>query len=161
MLQSGNGPFRMYGSSAYNFQPLGNECPGAYGMLPKRKKKHKCATGRSCSPALFVGLIMCSVLIFVSLMYRTSLVRISEETVALENKISELREQQVRLRIRHAEVFSLEETEQYALSVLGMQRPGADQIKYVYFPKQPDAAVSDNEKKEGDILSRLKEYFPG
>ena len=161
MLQSGNRSFRMYGSSAYNFQPLGNECPGAYGMLPKIKKKHKRAAGRSCSPAFLVGLIMCAVLIFVSLMYRASLVRISEETVALENEISGLKEQQVKLRIRHAEVFSLEETEQYAVSVLGMQRPGADQIRYVYFPKQPDAVVSDGEKKERDIFSRLKEYFPG
>ncbi len=161
MLKSGNYSLLTHGSLAYNFQPIGNEKPGLYGMLPQKKKKQISMPARNSSPALFVGLALCAVLIFVLLILRTSLVLVSEETLRLEQRIIRLREEQTELKIRHAEVFSLDETERYAIDVLGMKKPGMDQIRYVYFPIEKEYVQSDKENKDRDFLSLLKEYFPG
>ena len=161
MTKCGNYSPRTHGPLAYNFQPIGNEYPGVYGMLPQKKKKQKTMPARNTSPALFVGIALCVVLIYLSLMMRASLVSISEEARLLENKINELYEQQTGLKLRHAEVFSLEETESYAVEVLGMKKPGLDQIRYVDFPDVYEAAQTDENISGWNILSILKEYFSG
>lgn len=161
MLKRGNYSPSSYGSLAYNFQPSGNECPRLYGMLPQKKKKQISMPARNSSPALFVGLALCVIFLFTALMLRASLVLVSEETLLLESRISELREQQTDLKISHAEVFSLEETERYAVEVLGMKKPGMDQIRYLDFPIETELDQSEKENVDRDILTLLKEYFPG
>ena len=161
MTRRGNCSVMTHRSLAYNFQPMGNECPGAYGMLPQKKKKQKLMPARNTSPALFVGIALCSALIFVSLMLRSSLVLISEETLLIENRLVELNEQHIKLKLRHAETFSLEETERYALEVLGMKKPGLDQIRYVDFPIEHSNVQWDENNEEREMLSFLKEYFSG
>lgn len=161
MLKRGNYSPSTYGSLAYNFQPFRNEDPRLYGMLPQKKKKQISMPARNSSPALFVGLALCVILVFTALMLRTSLVLVSEETILLENRISELREQQTGLKIRYAEVFSLDETERYAIEVLKMKKPGMDQIRYLDFPLETDSAPLDEENRDRDIFTLLKEYFPG
>ncbi len=150
-----------HGSLAYNFQPNGNECPGVYGMLPQKKKKQNTMPARNTSPALFIGIALCVVLVYLSLMLRASLVSVSEEMRVLEIRINELTDQQIGLKLRHAEVFSLEETEQYAIEILGMKKPGIDQIRYVNFPNEANNVQSDENDNEWDVLSLLKEYFSG
>lgn len=143
MIKCGNYSPMTHGSLAYNFQPLGNEYPGVYGMLPQKKKKQKTMPARNTSPALIVGIALCVVLVYLGLMMRASLVSVSEEMHLLEVRIDELYEQQTGLKLRHAEVFSLEMTEQYAVEVLGMKKPGVDQIRYVDFPYEYDNVLTD------------------
>ncbi|MBE7017014.1 MAG: hypothetical protein E7420_02475 [Ruminococcaceae bacterium] len=130
-------------------------------MLPQKKKKHNYFLWRNSSPALIAAITLCAALVFVSLFFRTSLVLISDETIELENKIIELEERRIELKIRHAEVFSLEETERYALEVLGMQRAGVDQIRFVEFANPAEDENVDQKNIKGDFISLIKEYFPG
>ena len=161
MIKCGNYSPRTHGSLAYNFQPIGDECPGVYGMLPQKKKKQKTMPARSTSPALFVGIALCVVLIYLSVMMRASLVSVFEEVCFLEDRISELIGQQTVLKLRHAEVFSLEDTEIYAVEVLGMKKPGLDQIRYVDFSLECERTQMEENNSGWNILSILKEYFSG
>lgn len=161
MIKCGNYSPMTHGSHAYNFKPIGNECPGVYGMLPQKKKKQKTMPARSTSPALFVGIALCVILVYLSVMMRASLVSVSEETCLLESKINELIRQQTGLKLRHAEIFSLEETEIYAVEVLGMKKPGLEQIRYVDFPDECGNAQLEENNSGWNVLSILKEYFSG
>lgn len=143
MVTRGYDFFRSYGSLAYNFQARGNENAGVYGTVFKKKKSARSIPDKGVSPAMIVGVCLCAVLVFISLMLRVSLVVISDETIALQNEINLLQEQQTSLKLRHAELYSFEETEKYAIEVLGMKKPGLNQIRYLDFSVDNDLIYAE------------------
>ena len=80
--------------------------------------------------ALAGGLIG-AVLLCCSLVAQAQLNEISNRTVELQGRMTDLRSQQARLEIELAQLCDLARLEDYAIDVLGMQKPGADQIIYL------------------------------
>lgn len=77
-----------------------------------------------------VGGSMSAVLLCCSLMAQAQLNEISNRTVELQGRMTDLRSRQARLEIELAQLCELAQLEDYAIDVLGMQKPGADQIIY-------------------------------
>lgn len=78
-----------------------------------------------------VGGLIAAAMLCWSLVAQSQMNEISNRTVELQDRIAELRSQQARLEIELAQLYELTRLEDYAIEVLGMQRPGADQIIYL------------------------------
>ena len=129
------GKYGVFGQKAYDFRSCGNEGPGFYS--PKRAAATRAKRTKSpVSPALPVGCLLCVILLGAALASRSSLLILSQETVALQQEIGELLDEQTELKIRHETEFSLAETEKYAIEILGMQKPAAGQIEYIDIPSR-------------------------
>jgi len=165
MYRKGKVPYSQavnYIAGAYDFRHFGDEGPGDYCRMQEAKANTKRKKKRLRSPAMAVASILCVVLLFAGIMSQAELVAISNETVAVQKSIDELMHEQTFLKIRHEMAFSLEETEQYAIDVLGMKKPSAQQIQTIDVSETESKDTQQNEDDEGrDILSQLKEYFPG
>jgi len=155
------GKYGIYGSNVYDFKSTGNESPGDYccnsgsvsnGAAPRRARP---------SPAFGVACALCLVLLITGLVSRSGLVDLSQETYELRNEINTLVEEQTRLKIRHEMSFSLAETERYAIDVLGMQKPGPDQISYIELEKPSSENSEQENREEFDFVSIIREIFPG
>jgi len=55
----------------------------------------------------------------------------------------------------------LAETERYAIDVLGMQKPGPDQISYIELEKPSSENSEQENREEFDFVSIIREIFPG
>ncbi len=165
MAKSGKSPYGrygVYGSLAYDFKAIGNERAGDYSKAEKPKGKRRPRRKALSSPALAVAAVLCAVMLFAGLMSQSALVALSDETVAVQNEINELLERQTELKIRHENAFSLADTERYAIDVLGMQKPSAEQICYIDISEADAQAKEDSDNGSMlDFLSMLSEYFPG
>lgn len=121
---------------------------------------------QALSPVAVIGLLCSAVLLVFMLMARIQFTKVSDEAVALEQQLSDLNVEQTRLLINYESVFNMTEIEDYATSVLGMQRPRNEQIYYLN-SSIPDKAViieeNDNKKSPTDrfldLLASIGEYF--
>lgn len=155
------GYYGVYGSLAYDFRPVGNERPGTYSGKAARKRKIKIKRRAGISPALVVSALLCLAMVIVALMCRNDLIIISEEAHQLSEEIAALAQEQKRLKIEHAMAFSPAETERYAIEELGMRKPAAHQLFYIDVPEPVSVDEPEAEAPAGDILSRVRAYFPG
>lgn len=154
-------------SSAYNrnslndFNSWGSVDTVSYGELTEKSAHLQLRKSKfGATAAICVSVLLCITLLLTGLLSREELVVLSEQTRVLQQEISELKEQQIKLKIRHAEMFPLEETEKYAVEVLGMQKPGPGQLCAVEIDQATQLLQSDTNNKR-DILSLIREYFPG
>lgn len=123
-------------------------------------------SAQALAPGAILGFACAAVLMVLVLMSYIRLTTISEESVALERRLSDLQVEQTRLLIDYESAFNLTEIEEYATGVLGMQKPRNDQIFYVD-GSAPDKAeiIADGSQKDGlpgrvdDLLESLGEYF--
>ncbi|NLW65874.1 MAG: cell division protein FtsL [Clostridiales bacterium] len=121
---------------------------------------------QALSPVAVIGLLCSAVLLVFMLMARIQFTALSDKAVALEQQLSDLEVEQTRLLIDYESVFNMTEIEDYATSVLGMQRPRDEQIFYLN-SSVPDKAVviegADDEKgpldRLLDMLASIGEYF--
>lgn len=154
-------------SSAYNrnslndFNSWGSVDTISYGELTEKSTHLQLRKSKfGATAAICVSVLLCITLLLTGLLSREELVVLSEQTRVLQQEISELKEQQIKLKIRHAEMFPLEETEKYAVEVLGMQKPGPGQLCAVEIDQATQHLQSETNNKR-DILSLIREYFPG
>lgn len=82
-------------------------------------------------PVAAVGAAIAAALMVLLLLTQSQLSQIGFEISALERQLKELESQQAKLRIAHAEAYSLSRIEDYAVNRLGMVRPNPDQIRYL------------------------------
>ncbi len=123
-------------------------------------------TNQAVSPFALIGFVCAAILIVFTLMAKIQLTSATNETVKLENQLSELKVAQNRLSINYEKAFNLTEIEEYATKNLGMQRPRDEQIYYLD-SSVPDKAVviTDSGAKNGfverlfDAISSISEYF--
>ena len=106
--------------------------------------------------AITVCLICAMSLIAVGLMIKGLLVRIelaeqSDVNVGLKQELDSLQEDNRRLRIEFESKIDLDEIEDYAKNVLGMQKPGQSRIKKINTDTQDKAIVLGN-SGEADIV---------
>ena len=121
---------------------------------------------QSLAPFALLGFGLAAVLLVFSLMAQIQLAQISDDTVKLQSKLSEMKLAETRLLISYESAFNLTEIERYAINVLGMQKPRVDQLFYIE-GESPDKTIIHSEKTEdyglldrfADMLSSLGEYF--
>ncbi len=118
------------------------------------------------SPLAFLGSICVAFLIALMLLAQIQLLSISSATVELESQIAQLQERQDKLTAEYETVFNLKDVEEYALGVLGMQKPEDEQIRYLTGVSSADQAVIITQENTNmfssgmeDIVASVKAYF--
>lgn len=169
----------IYGSLAYDYSKA---APYHEGMgrpverqviipaPPKIKEevavRAKVQTNQAVSPFAIIGFACAAILLVFTLMAKIQLTTVTNDTVTLENQLSDLKVAQNRLLINYEKAFNLTEIEENATKSLGMQRPRDEQIFYLD-SNVPDKAVvmNNNGTKSGfvervfDAISSISEYF--
>ena len=122
-------------------------------------------TKQSIAPMTRVGMLAAAFLVVLAILAQAQMVGISSRSVALQQELSALEEQQSKLRIAYESAFNMAEIEDYAIHSLGMQKPQADQIFYIDTSSPDKAVVISNSEQVGfvdrvsDFLSGAVEYF--
>ncbi len=122
------------------------------------KAAAKVRTSQSVSPAAIVGYICAAVMIVVLLMAKIQLTVVTDRAAGLETQLASLETAQSRLLIDYESAFNLSEIEEYATSVLGMQRPRDEQIYYLE-GAIPDKAVVLENQSEGGLINEIKKML--
>ena len=168
----------VYGSLAYDFNNPALY-PEEYSTAPTPKARPETQaqpqvrtrarvaprTRQSIAPASMVGVALAAFIFVTGILAQAKLLDISSDSVKLRQELTELQEQQAKLRITYESAFNMSDIENYATRSLGMQRPQADQICYID-TSAPDKAVvvSDDESlgfvdRVSDFLTGFGEYF--
>ena len=178
-VQRRYGEGAVYGSLAYDFnhpELYGGDTyaePKTPAAKPKTetrtrvrtRSKRAIHTKQSIAPSAILGILVAAFLFVTGITAQVRLLGVSGQSVELEAKLSELEEQQAKLRIRYESAFNLAEIEEYATGSLGMQKPNANQIAYIDTSAPDKAVVIDDGSDEGfvdrvsDFLSGLGAYF--
>lgn len=129
-----------------------------------RRMRSQRRSRQSIAPTAIIGLVAAAFLFVTGITAQVNLLRVSNESVELESRLRELKEEEAKLRIAYESAFNLAEIEEYATLRLGMQKPNASQIAYID-TSAPDKAVVVTEEDSGfvdrvsDFLSGLGAYF--
>ena len=115
-------------------------------------------------PALTViGAVVAAVLIVFALLGYVNYNELTTETVRLEHKIEELREQERKLTVRYEETFDITSVEAYASNVLSMSKPDQSQIIELGLSSKDKAVVvSDHVRDQaeaGASFGGLVQFF--
>ena len=153
-------PFDAPPAEAEQAQPQEQEWEDA---LPRAERRVRAK--QSVAPAAVLGVLAAAAMFVVAIMAQIQLTGLSAESVALEAELAELQTENARLQIAYESAFNLTEIEEYATGVLGMQKPGADQITYIDTSSPDRAVVISNSTGDGfvdrlsDFLAELGSYF--
>lgn len=119
--------------------------------------------GQGISLATVAGFVLAALLLVTLLMSHVRMTALSDAAAASQTRLTELTEQQHKLRARYEEVFSLSEVERYATDKLGMQKPRAGQITYLDSLGSGDRAVVIVPEEENglwsELLDSIRAYF--
>ncbi|MBE6914189.1 MAG: hypothetical protein E7472_04520 [Ruminococcaceae bacterium] len=117
-------------------------------------------TRQSIEPFSVIGIMIAAFLFVTAILAQAQLVGISTESVALQNQLSELKDEQTKLRIAYESAFNMEDIEEYAIKSLGMQRPQADQILYID-TAAPNKAVVIAQSDSDNFVDRVSDFLSG
>lgn len=117
-------------------------------------------TRQSIAPTSILGVLVAAFLFVTAIMAQAQLVGLSSESVKLQNELTQLEEQQTKLRISYESAFNMSDIEDYAVRSLGMQRPRADQIYYID-TSAPDKAVVIGDADNGGLVDRVSDFISG
>jgi len=166
-----NGRYPVYGSLAYDFnnpiffpddtldEPVKAPAP------PKTKTRQQAAVRtavrakQAVAPFAIIGAVCVAVLLVFTLFLRIQLTQVTDETVQLSEKLEELKAENAKLLIKYESAFNLNEIEDYAINVLGMQRPRSDQIYYVDSSAPDKAVVLQEEEEKSGLVERLEDFL--
>lgn len=132
--------------------------------VPKIREKPQARaiprTKQFVAPGAILGFSIAAILMVMMLMAQVRLTILSDETVALQNTLMELRTEESKLKIAYEGAFNLSEIETYATKELGMQKPRSDQIFYVNSSAPDKAMILREEAEQKDTLfTKLEEFF--
>lgn len=169
-------PGAVHGSMAYDLNnpelypeytygtPL--DIPAAPELAEEAVAAPRKVSAQAVSPVAVIGFAIAAVLIVFSLFARIQLTAASAECVKLESSLAQLQDQKSKLLIAYESSINLPEIEDYAVNVLGMQKPRSDQVYYISGSVQDKAVVLGKAAESvgfvdrvGDFLSSLAEYF--
>ena len=112
------------------------------------------------------GFAVVAVLMVFVVLAHIKFTEISAETVSLQSQLEELAEEERVLKITYEDIFDVNEVEAYATNVLGMTKPGQDQIATISSENQDKAVVAENvgddsqaEESMVTFLASLVAYF--
>ena len=168
----------IHGSNAYDLNRVGDlpvrqpnpvkkpaQTPAA---KPAARPAKRGKTQRYYGVSLFAvaGIaVVAAMMVFVMLAH-VRFNEISTQTVTLQQRLEKLTEEERKLKITYEDIFDVNEVEAYATNVLGMTKPGQDQIAAVSANHQ-DKAVVINADADGSgakesmvsFLASLVAYF--
>lgn len=162
----------VFGSLAYDFnnpelyrEEYTTAQPKARPHTQTRTRVHTRAraaahTRQSIAPASLLGMLVAAFLVVVAILAQAQMVGISSQSVALQTELTQLEEQQAKLRIAYESAFNMAEIEDYAIHALGMQKPRADQIYYID-TSSPDKAVVIAGGENAGFVDRVSDYLSG
>lgn len=107
--------------------------------------------------------ILSAAILVASLLAQVKLTEASDETVSLQKTLSELCDENTRLKIEYESAICLPELEEYAKTVLGMQNPQSETTVKSEVPVRDKAEIlrptakTDAEK----LVSSIMEYSGG
>ncbi len=117
-------------------------------------------TRQSIAPLSLVGMLAAAFLLVIAILAQAQMVGISSKSVELQKELSQLEEQQDKLRIAYESAFNIAEIEDYAIRSLGMQKPRADQIFYID-TSSPDKAVVIAGNRNDSYVDRVSDFLSG
>ena len=170
----------VHGSNAYDLNRIGD--------LPLKEPVHKKAPARKPAQAPktrqdqhkarkaqryyrisllgVAGFAVVAVLMVFVVLAHIKYTEISAETVSLQAQLEELAEEERMLKITYEDIFDVNEVEEYATNVLGMTKPGQDQIATISSENEDkavlpegDANSSGSEENMVAFLASLVAYF--
>ncbi len=168
-----------YGSLAYDMERVARpefdneEAPSA---KPRRKSREsvkvaarphkKAAVKQNIAPFGVLGLLAAAMMLVLVLMGNVQLAAISAEASKVQNQISDLQNNEAKLKIQYERTFELDKIEQYAVNQLGMIPSSSGRVYYLNASTPDKAEIihgSDNNpgvfKSINTFLSRVVEYF--
>ena len=113
---------------------------------------------QSVAPAAVLGVLVAAAMFVAAIMAQIQLTGLSSERISLETELAELQTKNARLQIADESAFNLTEIEEYAVTELGMQKPGADQITYID-TSSPDRAVVIRDSSGDGFVDRLSDFL--
>ena len=125
-------------------------------VLPRAESRSRAK--QSVAPAAVLGVLIAAAMFVIAIMAQIQLTDLSSERVKLEAELAELQTKNAQLQIAYESAFNLTEIEEYAVTELGMQKPGADQITYID-TSSPDRAVVINDKAGDGFVDRLSDFL--
>ena len=132
-------------------------------VRPDRKEE---AAAKNRQGLSLMGVAAAVVLLTMMLLAQIRLTDISDTAAKLERQITELETQRNKLTVEYESIFNLEDVEERAVNVLGMQEPDNEQIYYLTGVASADRAeVVIKQDADmfslglADILSSIKAYF--
>ena len=114
------------------------------------------------SKVLIIFFSVLSAVIFVALLAaKIELTKAADEYAELKCELSELKAENVRLRLQYESLIDLPELEEYAKNTLGMQKPEYGDIKELYTETCDKAVVfKDSSKTDAEkLVSSIMEYL--
>lgn len=89
------------------------------------------------SYSMFIAVIFCfsAVMLVFSLLASIKLAALNDTAAKLINETKALEEENRILTAEYEKLINIEEIEKYAVEVLGMKRPTAEQIEYIEYIK--------------------------
>ena len=127
-------------------------------VLPQTRSRARAK--QSVAPAAVLGVLIAAAMFVAAIMAQIQLTGLSTERVALEAELAELQTKNAQLQIAYESAFNLTEIEEYAVTELGMQKPGADQITYID-TSSPDRAVVISGGGGDSFVDRLSDFLAG
>jgi len=128
---------------------------------PKTAARPREAYGFSLLSA--AGAVVAAVLLVFTLLGYVNYTELTNETVRLEQRIEELREEERRLTVKYEETFDITSVEAYAANVLSMSKPDQSQIIELGLSAKDKAVViSDTGKtrsEAGSSVGGLIQFF--
>lgn len=167
----------VYGSLAYDFetapvyperereweQPRRDERKVVIPAPPETREqvhtKTRVLPRQAISPFAIIGFACAAVLLVFTLMAKIQLTVVTDEAARLESQFEELNLAQSRLLIEHESAFNRTEIEEYATSVLGMQRPRPEQIFYLNSSAPDKAVVLEGNNDSSGLLDKIADMF--
>jgi len=161
----------VYGSLAYDFdnpELYTEEYSSPIPAAPKPRTQTKTQvrtrarvavkTKQGIAPLAIIGFFVAAFLFVTAITAQIMLFNVSSENVALSSQITQLEEEQTKLRIAYESAFNLAEIEDYAIGTLGMQKPSAYQIYYID-TSAPDKAVVVATDGNDSMADRVADFF--
>ena len=113
-----------------------------------------------------VGFVVVGVMMVFVLLAHVKYNEVTNDTVQLQTKLNSLTDQERKLKIAYEDAFDVNDVEQYATNVLGMSKPGENQVSTIKSTAYDKAIVVNPEKDEtvatesmATFLASLVAYF--
>ncbi len=133
------------------------ERPERAAAEPKTAQRNAVRTKERPGVSAFavVGFLCIAGLLFMVLLSYVSLTELSEETVGLKEELAVLEEEETRLLLKYESAFDLNAVESYATNVLGMSKPGENQIFYIRSENIDRAMILGSDQSNSDLMRFL------
>jgi len=122
----------------------------------KVQPNHRVREKQKVSPVLLLGFAALAAMVVVLVMSYAQLTALSTDVVSLQDDLSSLQEEHIKLLASYENTFDLARLKE-AAEAAGMSKPSASQIKYVDL-SEPDNVVL-YQQTETNVLARLLTSF--